>query len=49
MNGSHHLTLPDHNPIKPGLLSGILSEVASHIGMKKVALISYLYDDRSEK
>jgi predicted RNA binding protein YcfA (HicA-like mRNA interferase family) len=48
-NGSHHLTIPDHNPIKPGLLSRILSDVAFHLGMEKEALITFLYDERSEK
>jgi predicted RNA binding protein YcfA (HicA-like mRNA interferase family) len=28
--GQHHLTVPAHNPIKPGTLRAILGEVASH-------------------
>ena len=28
--GEHHVTVPNHNPIKLGTLSGILKAVASH-------------------
>ena len=28
--GEHHVTVPSHNPIKLGTLSGILKAVASH-------------------
>ena len=28
--GEHHLTLPAHDPLKPGTLRSILSEIASH-------------------
>ena len=29
-DGEHHETVPLHDPIKPGLLSGILKSVARH-------------------
>jgi predicted RNA binding protein YcfA (HicA-like mRNA interferase family) len=29
-DGEHHEAIPNHNPIKPGLLSGILKSVATH-------------------
>jgi predicted RNA binding protein YcfA (HicA-like mRNA interferase family) len=29
-NGEHHLTVPAHNPLKPGTLRAILREVAEH-------------------
>ena len=29
-NGEHHITIPAHDPIKIGTLSGILAEIASH-------------------
>jgi len=28
--GEHHLTIPAHDPLKPGTLRAILGEVASH-------------------
>lgn len=28
--GEHHLTIPAHNPLKPGTLRAILGEVAAH-------------------
>ncbi len=28
--GEHHLTVPSHDPLKPGSLRGILGEVAAH-------------------
>ncbi|HEX4264421.1 MAG TPA: type II toxin-antitoxin system HicA family toxin [Verrucomicrobiae bacterium] len=29
-NGEHHEVIPNHNPIKPGTLSGILKNIANH-------------------
>jgi hypothetical protein len=28
--GEHHLTVPDHSPLKVGLLHGLLKDVAAH-------------------
>jgi predicted RNA binding protein YcfA (HicA-like mRNA interferase family) len=28
--GTHHLTIPDHRPVKSGTLHGILKDVATH-------------------
>jgi predicted RNA binding protein YcfA (HicA-like mRNA interferase family) len=28
--GEHHVTVPKHNPLRVGTLSGILSDVAAH-------------------
>lgn len=30
IGGEHHLTLPAHDPLKPGTLRAILGEVAAH-------------------
>jgi predicted RNA binding protein YcfA (HicA-like mRNA interferase family) len=30
LQGEHHVTVPDHDPIKTGTLSSILNEVATH-------------------
>lgn len=29
-NGVHHVTIPNHNPLKIGTLSAILSDIATH-------------------
>jgi predicted RNA binding protein YcfA (HicA-like mRNA interferase family) len=34
-NGEHHLTVPKHSVLKPGTLSGILKDVASHLGISQ--------------
>jgi predicted RNA binding protein YcfA (HicA-like mRNA interferase family) len=33
--GSHHVTIPDHDPLKLGTLSGIISDIALHLGISK--------------
>ncbi len=38
-NGTHHITIPSHNPLKTGTLSAILSDVASHFGISKDELL----------
>ncbi len=43
-NGQHHVTVPDHDPIKPGTLSNILNDVADHMGMQKDELLALLFD-----
>lgn len=30
LGGAHHVTVPAHDPLKPGTLRAILGEVASH-------------------
>jgi hypothetical protein len=30
LNGEHHITIPNHRPIKPGTLQGILKNIATH-------------------
>ncbi|MBV8389222.1 MAG: type II toxin-antitoxin system HicA family toxin [Mucilaginibacter sp.] len=39
---SHHLTVPNHNPIKLGTLNAILSDVANHLKVPKDELINKL-------
>jgi predicted RNA binding protein YcfA (HicA-like mRNA interferase family) len=33
VNGKHHITIPNHDPLKVGTLSGILREIANHLEM----------------
>jgi predicted RNA binding protein YcfA (HicA-like mRNA interferase family) len=42
-NGEHHVTIPNHSPLKIGTLSSILSEVAAHLGKTKDELIKQLF------
>lgn len=42
-NGQHHITIPNHDPLKIGTLSGILSEVAAHLGKTKDEVIADLF------
>ena len=41
--GTHQLTVPDHDPVKIGTLNSILADVASVIGVPKTELISRLF------
>jgi len=42
-NGEHHVTLPNHSPIKLGTLNSILSGIAEHHLMSREELISLLF------
>lgn len=42
-NGTHHITIPDHRPIKIGTLSGILGDVAAHHQMTRDELLATLF------
>ena len=42
-NGEHHITIPNHNFIKIGTLSGILTDIASHFGKSKSEIIEELF------
>jgi predicted RNA binding protein YcfA (HicA-like mRNA interferase family) len=44
VNGSHHLTVPLHNPIRPGTLATILADVARHHSLSRSELIEKLFD-----
>ncbi|MHC4136872.1 MAG: type II toxin-antitoxin system HicA family toxin [Planctomycetota bacterium] len=41
--GDHHITIPDHDPLKVGTLSAILRDVASHSGLARDSLIRTLF------
>lgn len=43
VNGTHHVTVPDHKPLKLGtLLRGVLKPVAAHHGMTIEELLAKL-------
>jgi predicted RNA binding protein YcfA (HicA-like mRNA interferase family) len=41
--GEHHVTLPDHAPLRIGTLRSILTDVASHFGMTRDELAEQLF------
>ena len=41
--GEHHITIPNHSPIKIGTLSAILSDVAEHLGLAKEDVMKELF------
>ncbi len=42
-NGTHHITIPNHNPLKLGTLSAILNDVALHFGKTKEEVANELF------
>ena len=39
-NGTHHITIPEHNPLKVGTLSNILNDIAVHFQTTKEDILS---------
>ncbi len=44
--GEHHLTIPRHDPLKPGTLAAILGEVARHFDIGRDELLMRLFSRR---
>jgi predicted RNA binding protein YcfA (HicA-like mRNA interferase family) len=40
---AHHITIPDHNPIKIGTLSAILADIAASRNQTKEELINQIF------
>ena len=40
----HHVTVPAHDPLKVGTLSGILGDVAGHLKITRDELLRRLFD-----
>lgn len=43
LNGEHHITIPNHNPLKIGTLSSIIGEVANHLSKTKEEVAKELF------
>jgi predicted RNA binding protein YcfA (HicA-like mRNA interferase family) len=43
IGGEHHVTIPQHDPLRVGTLSGILNDVAAHSGLSRDELITKLF------
>jgi predicted RNA binding protein YcfA (HicA-like mRNA interferase family) len=41
--GEHHITIPNHDPLRIGTLAGILDDVASHFDLSRDDLINRLF------
>jgi len=41
--GEHHITIPDHRPLKVGTLSAILRDVSEHAGISREELLVRLF------
>jgi predicted RNA binding protein YcfA (HicA-like mRNA interferase family) len=42
--GEHHVTIPDHDALRIGTLSGILGDVAEHLKLERSALAAELFE-----
>lgn len=43
LGGEHHVTIPDHAPLRIGTLAGILADVAAHLGTTRDEVVSGLF------
>jgi predicted RNA binding protein YcfA (HicA-like mRNA interferase family) len=43
VRGEHHITIPNHDPLRIGTLAGILDEVAVHFDLSRDDLIDKLF------
>jgi predicted RNA binding protein YcfA (HicA-like mRNA interferase family) len=41
--GEHHVTIPRHDPLKLGTLSGIISDVADHFDISRDRVIDRIF------
>ena len=41
--GEHHITVPNHSPLKIGTLSAIISDIAIHVGKSKEDVMQELF------
>jgi predicted RNA binding protein YcfA (HicA-like mRNA interferase family) len=44
VGGQHHLTIPDHSPLRVGTLAAIIAEVAQHSGSTREDVAKRLFD-----
>lgn len=42
-NGQHHITIPNHRPLRIGTLSAIITDVAAHFNKTKEQLLQELF------
>ena len=44
VGGEHHITIPNHDPLRIGTLAAILASVAAHHQMTREALVQKLFE-----
>ena len=42
-NGEHHITIPNHSPIKIGTLNAILRDIENHFDLTREELLTQLF------
>lgn len=42
-NGEHHITIPNHDPLKVGTLNSVISDVADHLKIPKEQALRELF------
>jgi len=42
--GEHHVTIPNHDPLRLGTLNSVLKDVAEHLGLSREELLISLRD-----
>lgn len=43
LNGKHHITIPNHDPVKVGALNSIINDIENHKKIDKMTLINELF------
>ncbi|MDT5120763.1 MAG: hypothetical protein QOC96_245 [Acidobacteriota bacterium] len=41
--GEHHVTIPQHDPLRVGTLAGILNDVTAHLGLTRDELVRKIF------
>lgn len=44
-NGQHHTTIPNHDPLRIGTFSSIISDIAIHFNLRKEDILKTLFED----
>ena len=43
-NGEHHVTVPDHDPLKIGTLSSVLADICEHLDTDRETLLQEMFE-----
>ncbi|MEW5707256.1 MAG: type II toxin-antitoxin system HicA family toxin [Actinomycetota bacterium] len=46
INGEHHITIPEHKPLRIGTLNSILNDISAHLEIDKKSFIKELFEMR---
>ncbi|MFO7922526.1 MAG: type II toxin-antitoxin system HicA family toxin [Bacteroidales bacterium] len=42
-NGTHHITIPNHSPLRIGTLASIVNDISNHLKISKEELVEQLF------